>query len=216
MKRKLLIRSLGVLLATACGAFVSAQVTNPNSHLPISVHVPRGMEGHVNPQALAMKANALTAAARRGSLNISTQNFPPGSIYVGNSLPLWTFNVKGSRDGDHHLGVMVGRDPFRNAGTASVPTFIVPLIFQTHTVAASFDPKTFKFATAPGETTVDPTAVDNKCLTAPNNVPLRVFQQSPLFKATPKPFNFNGTTVGATQYVDAFQRANFWSVLGRD
>jgi hypothetical protein len=215
MKCKLLIRSLGVLLATACSALVSAQVSNPNNHLPISVHVPRGMEGHVSPRALAMKANALSAT-QRGSLNISTRSFPPGSIYVGNSLPLWTFNIKGSRDGDRHLGVMVGRDPFRNAGTAFVPTFIVPLIFQTHTVAASFDPTTFKFATAPGDTTVDPTAVDNKCLSAPNNVPVRVFQQSPLFKASPKPFIFNGTSVGATQYVDAFQRASFWNILGRD
>lgn len=215
MKCKLLIRSLGVLIATACGALAGAQVSNSNNHLPISVHVPRGMEGHVSPQALAAKANALSAA-QRGSLSISTQSFPPGSIYVGNSLPLWTFNIKGSRDGDHHLGVMVGRDPFRHPGTAFVPTFIVPLIFQTHTVAASFDPKTFKFATAPGDTTVDPTAVDNKCLSAPNNVPVRVFQESPLFKASPKPFTFNGTTVGATQYVDAFQRASFWNVLGKD
>jgi len=215
MIRKLLIRTLGALLAAACSALVSAQVTNPKVHIPISVYVPRGMEGHVSPGTLAMQAPALSAA-QRGPLSISTQSFPPGSIFVGNTLPLWTFNIKGSRDGDHHLGVMVGRDPFRNPGTARVPTFIVPLVFQTHTVAASFDPTTFKFTTAPGDTTVDPTAVDNTCLRAPNNVPVRVFRESPIFHAPPKPFTFNGTTVGDTQYVDAFQRANFWNVLGRD
>lgn len=215
MKRKLLNRALVALWAMACGALVSAQVTSPSNHLPISVHLPRGMEGHVSPATLAMKANALSTA-QRGPLSISTQSFAPGSIFVGNTLPLWTFNVKGSRDGDRHLGVMVGRDPFRNPGTARVPTFIVPLIFQTHTVAASFDPNTFKFTTTPGDTTVDPTAVDNTCLAAPNNVPVRVFQQSPIFKTPPKPFVFNGVTVGDTQYVDAFQRANFWSILGKD
>jgi hypothetical protein len=217
MKSKLLIRCLGVLAAAALSALVSAQTINPSgsNRLPISVHLPRGMTGQVNPNTLAAQANAL-ASAHQGPLNISTQSFPPGSIGVGNTLPLWTFNIKGSRDGDHHLGVMVGRDPFRNPGTAHVPTFIVPLIFQTHTVAVSFDATTFKFTTAPGETTVDPTQVDNKCLAPPNNVPVRVFQQSPIFNAPPKPFVFNGTSVGATQYVDAFQRANFWTALGED
>jgi hypothetical protein len=216
MERKLLIRGLSVLVAAAFSALVGAQTIDSfsSNHLPISVRVPRGMAGHVNPAALAEKANTLSAAARQGGLNIYTQSFPPGSIFVGNTLPLWTFNIKGSRDGDHHLGVMVGRDPFRNPGTARVPTFVVPLIIRTHTVAASFDPTTFKLATTPGETTVDSTQVDDKCLAAPNNVPLRVFLQSPIFNAPPKPFVFNGVQVGATQYVDAFQRANFSSVLG--
>ncbi len=217
MKRNLLIRSLSALVATALSALVGAQTVSSFStnHLPVSVHLPRGTAGQISPATLAAKASAL-AATRQGPLNISTQSFPPGSVFVGETLPLWTFNIKGSRDGDHHLGVMVGRDPFRNPGTARAPTFIVPLIFQTHTVAASFDPKTFKFTTAPGDTTVNPTQVDNKCLAAPNNVPVRVFQQSPLFNAPPKPFVFNGVQVGDTQYVDAFQRSNFWNVLGED
>ncbi len=219
MKRKLLIRILGAVIAAASTALAGAQAATENStnHLSISVHLPRGMAGRVSPSTLATKANAATIAARHeGSPSISTQSFPPGSVFVGNTLPFWTFNIKGTRDGDHHLGVMVGRDPFRDPGTARVPTFIVPLIIQTHTVATAFDPTTFQFKTAPGETTVDPTQVDNKCLAAPNNLPVRVLQQSPIFNAPPKPFVFNGTTVGATQYVDAFQRANFWTALGDD
>ena len=76
------------------------------------------MTGQVNPNTPAAKANAL-AAAHHDPLDISTRGFPPGSIGVGNTLPLWTFNIKGSRDGDHHLGVMVGRSPFREVHSLS-------------------------------------------------------------------------------------------------
>ena len=211
------IRITCVLLAAALSALAGAQTVSPLgiNHLPVSVHLPRGTAGRISAATLAAKANAI-AASHAGPLSISTRSFPPGSIYVAQSLPLWTFDIKGTRDGDHHLGVMVGRDPIRNPGTARVPTFIVPLIIRTHTVATSVDPTTFSFTTAPGETTVDPTQVDTNCLAAPNNVPLKVFQQSPIFNAPPKPFVFNGVQVGDTQYEDAFQRANFWNVLGED
>lgn len=36
-------------------------------------------------------------------------------------------------------------------------------------------------------------------------------RQSPIIPSTD--FNFSGTDVGRTQYVDAFQRANFWDVI---
>jgi hypothetical protein len=65
--------------------------------------------------------------------------------------------------------------------------------------------------TRPGTTTFDPTAKDDFCLNAPNDVPLKLFQQSPLFN--PATFDFGGTIVGTTEYSDAFQRGNFWSEL---
>src|SRR5437016_2538514 len=43
------------------------------------------------------------------------------------------------------------------------------------------------------------------------SVPLTVFGQSPLFNNAP--FTMNGVNVGNTQYVDAFQRANFWTAI---
>lgn len=222
MKFKLLTSTLVLLVCTAFSALVGADIVSSSSgsnRLPISVHLPRGMAGHVDPAALQIRANAVAAARsadRHVSLDISTQSVPPGSISVGNTLPLWTFNIKGSRDGDHHLGVMVGTDPFQSPGTARVRTFIVPLIIHTHTVATSVDPNTFRFATAPGDTITDPARADNTCLASPNNLPLRVFQQSPIFNAPPTQFVFNGVSVGRTQYVDAFQRSNFASVLGED
>ena len=54
--------------------------------------------------------------------------------------------------------------------------------------------------------------IDDFCLNAPNDVPLNLFQQSPLFN--PATFDFGGTIVGTTEYSDAFQRGNFWQVLG--
>jgi hypothetical protein len=220
MKRQLLVRCLTMLAAVGLSSLAGAQSISSNTsvaHLPISVHLPRGMAGHINTSALVARANAARSSQHGsgGGSDIFTQSFPPGSIFVGNSLPFWTFNVQGSRDGDHHLGVMVGRDPFRNAGPEQVVTFIVPLVFHTHTIATAIDPNTLQFSTAPGDTVTDPTRVDNTCLAAPNNVPLTVFQQSPIFNAPPSPFVLNGVNVGATQYVDAFQRANFWGILGK-
>ena len=144
MKFKSLIRTLCVVLAAALSTLAGAQTVSSfgTNHLAVSVHLPRGTAGRISAATLAIKANAL-AASHAGPLNISTQSFPPGSIYVGQSLPLWTFDIKGTRDGEHHLGVMVGRNPIRNPGTARVPTYIVPLIIRTHTVATSVDPTTF-------------------------------------------------------------------------
>lgn len=128
-------------------------------------------------------------------------------------LPLFTFNVEASRDQNDYTGVMVGADPFtaRGSKSVSVLTHIVPVIVITQTVGVSVSTDGV-ISTRPGTTTFDPTAPDNFCLNAPNNVPLRLFQQSPLFN--PATFDFGGTIVGTTEYSDAFQRGNFWEVLG--
>jgi hypothetical protein len=129
-----------------------------------------------------------------------------------NTLPLWTFNIKGSRDGNHHLGTIVGHSPFGIPGTDKIPTFIVPLVIRTHRVATSVDPNTLVMTTAAGDTTTDPTVADNTCLVAPNNVPETLVRQSPII--TPTKFVFGGNDLGTTQYIDAFQRASFFKALG--
>jgi hypothetical protein len=55
---------------------------------------------------------------------------------------------------------------------------------------------------------------DTACFSGPVNVPVDVMLQSPIFKRAD--FNFGGTDVGSTQYVDAFQRANFWNQIDRN
>lgn len=128
-----------------------------------------------------------------------------------NSLPLWNFFVQSSRDGNYYSGTMVG-DP--TSGPQNVRTFVVPLIIKTHTIGTKVNPDG-SISTVPGNHTFNPTVADTKCLgTMGNNVPLTLVQQSPLI--VPATFNFGGTTVGTTQYVDAFQRANFWAVEDRN
>jgi hypothetical protein len=130
------------------------------------------------------------------------------------SLPLFTYQVISSRDDNSYSGVMVGANPFQGGGVSETPTFIIPLIFVLHRVGVSFDPTTGAIGTAPGKTTFDPNVADDACLKAPNDVPLTLFQQSPIFNSAS--FSFGGTGVGDTQYIDAFQRANFWDVEDRN
>lgn len=181
--------------------------------------------GRMHPLAIdAMAARGLRApsnkvATQRWSVNhvgTPTEMLPMATDGqgIGSTLPLWTFRVRSSRDGDKYSGAMVGTSPFNNPGKTVVPTKIIPLIIKTQTIGVSFDPKTGIITTAPGNTTFDPTQADNVCLTAPNNIPTSLVEQSPIF--TPTKFVFGGTDVGTTQYSDAFQRANFWNVLGED
>jgi hypothetical protein len=137
---------------------------------------------------------------------------------ASSTLPLFTYNVTSTRDGNNYTGVMVGSNPFNGGdGQTSVTTQIIPLIIVTHKIGiagAKFSSK-FVLSTMPGDTVFDPTAADNSgCLTAPNNVPLALVQQSPIFQ--PTSLTFGGTFVGNSQYIDAFQRANFFQQIGPD
>ncbi|HYL16456.1 MAG TPA: hypothetical protein VEV41_25705 [Terriglobales bacterium] len=141
------------------------------------------------------------------------------SASTSETLPLFLFNVQSTRDGNDYTGVMVGTDPFNGgAGQTNVATQIVPLIIVTNTVGIrvnkSRDKKKDVISTRAGVTTFDPTVANTSCLAAPNDVPLTLFQQSPIIQ--PADFNFGGTDVGITQATDAFQRANFWNVIDQD
>jgi hypothetical protein len=125
-------------------------------------------------------------------------------------LPLWTFNVSSTRDHNNYSGVMVGHNPFGEEANkiAEVPTQIVPVVITTNLVGTSVNFTTGTITTTTGVTTFNPGAANTACLTAPNDVPLTLYQQSPIIQHTN--FEFGGTFVGHTQYEDAFQRANFW------
>lgn len=165
-----------------------------------------------SPAAVPAHGNT-TGPSRISSFNatlVSPAADPPSSA----ALPLWTFRVRSARDGNYYSGAMVGRNPFEKPGSVDVPTVVVPLVVKFHQIATAFDPNTGLLTTTSGETTFDPTAPDNVCLSSPNNVPATLVRQSPIF--TPASFTFGGTYVGTTQYNDAFQRANFWRVLRED
>jgi hypothetical protein len=110
---------------------------------------------------------------------------------------MWAYNTTSSRNGRNYSGVMVGLDPTSNqTSTTVITTQIVPLIFQM-----------------PDGGVFDPTAPD-ACAAAPlaGAADLTLFQQSPIFLN--HAYAMNGVNVGTTQYVDAFQQANFWSQVG--
>lgn len=134
---------------------------------------------------------------------------------ASSGLPLWLYNVESSRDHNDYTGVMVGADPFTRGGNknVSVRTYVVPLIVITNQVITAINFNTGHITSKPGETTFDPT-VPNVCLAAPNNVPTTLVAQSPIL--TPAPFHMGKVSVGVTQYNDAFQRGNFWQVLGEN
>lgn len=110
------------------------------------------------------------------------------SSSTGTSIPLWNYSVV---DGSTYSGTMVGRSPFfHGARTTNISTVIVPIIFKM-----------------PDGGVFDPTAIDTKC--SPAGSADTLVQQSPIVSTTS--FTVNGVNVGTAQYVDAFQRANFWT-----
>lgn len=142
-----------------------------------------------------------------------------GAIQSGaatNLLPVWNFEAISTRDGNIYAGSMVGANPTLSGPgvNVSVTAQVVPIILKLHTIGVSINPKTGVITTVPGNTTMNPTVADDACLTRPNNMPVRLLQQSPILSNAD--FDFGGTDVGTTQATDAFQRGNFWGLIDRD
>jgi hypothetical protein len=115
------------------------------------------------------------------------------SAAAATTIPTWDYSVTSPLDGNQYSGMMVGRSPFfHGARTTEIPTIIVPIIIRMS------DGGVF-----------DPTMPDTTCLPSPSGATaLALVQQSPVLQSTM--FTMGGTSVGTTQYPDAFQRGNFW------
>jgi hypothetical protein len=113
---------------------------------------------------------------------------------AGTTIPLWSYSIV-AYDGNTYQGMMVGRSPFFHGHrVTTIPTFLIPLRFTFADSGTVFDP-TVPDACAPGGV-----SVDSLILASP------IFQDSD--------FIINGVDVGSTQYLDAFQRGNFWKEVG--
>jgi len=112
---------------------------------------------------------------------------------AGIGLQVWTTTLSATKDGLSYTVTMVGQDPSSSKVTTNIPAVIIPVIIKI------------------GATKFDPTVADTTCMVAPNNIPSKVFGQSPLFAN--HAFTMNGVNEGSTQYVDAFQRANFATLV---
>lgn len=111
------------------------------------------------------------------------------------TLPLTNFSVVAS-DGNTYTGTLVGTSPFDGSGlTTMVNTPIIPVVIQVNLGGNPY--------------ASDPTASD-PCL--PSGADTDLVVGSPLFDSTTD-YIINGQDVGATQYVDAVERASFWSLV---
>jgi len=171
---------------------------------------------------LILLPSTFAASQTRGKLKAYTVVRPardrngkvldPATASAVSSLATFSYTVTSSRDGNTYTGAMVGQNPFGSGFTpTTVTTPVIPLIITTNAVATSVNKAGF-ITTRKGVTTFDPTIADTSCLSAPNDVPITLFQQSPIFQSAN--FRFGHTSVGDTQYVDAFQRGNFWQLVG--
>lgn len=107
-------------------------------------------------------------------------------------LPLWRGSYVYS--GHTYAYTMVGTAPSKGTST-TVPTFIIPvtLVYVTSTGTVTFTP-THKLSN--GQTVLQNTIA------------------SPIFKSGIT-FMRGGTDLGDTQYIDAFQRGNFWGTVSK-
>src|SRR5262249_51348168 len=104
-------------------------------------------------------------------------------------VPIWSGTFKfNNQTFTYH---MVGTDPSQGSATSNIPLVIIPL----------------KFVFTDGTTL---SAKQTVCGDV-KNTQYRV-KNSPLIK-TATTFSPGGTNVGKTQYIDAFQRANFWNFV---
>jgi len=106
---------------------------------------------------------------------------------------LQTWNGSFSFQGTNYTYNMVGTAPSSNAST-TVQVFVIPL-------------KVVITSRRGAKTTFDPAHVLSNNKTVTNNT-----VTSPIFDATTT-YVQGGVNVGTTQYIDAFQRANFWGTV---
>ncbi len=116
----------------------------------------------------------------------------------GVGLPIWRYQVTSPVNGASYHGYMVGTDPSIAGATTEVPVVLVPFIVQ-------FTNTTTGFAT-----TFDPSAAPDAGCTA-SQTAMRLIEDSPIFQKYP--WTLNGVNVGVTQYIDAYQRSNFWNFV---
>ncbi len=111
---------------------------------------------------------------------------------TGMTIPLWTYSLVSQVDNQPYSGMIVGRAPyFHGHRTTTIPTLMVPVIFTFADTGTVFDP-----------------TINDPCL---GHTVVSVVSNSPIFDNVH--YVMNGADIGSTQYIDAFQRAEFWSYV---
>ncbi len=105
------------------------------------------------------------------------------------SVSLPTFTESWNYFGNNYFATIVGTQPATGGASTTVPVYLIPIKLVIG--ATRLDPKTVQ---ANGKTAVANTLA------------------SPIFRSGID-FVQGGTKLGKTQYIDAFQRANYWGAL---
>lgn len=105
---------------------------------------------------------------------------------------LQEWNGSFTYNGTPYNYVMVGADPSTKQ-SATIKTWLIPIVIKI------------------GSSTFDPT-VGPKAPKGPFDSPYGNVLISPIFDATTD-YNQGGTDLGPTQYIDAYQRGNFWNIV---
>jgi hypothetical protein len=109
------------------------------------------------------------------------------------ATPLTTWNNSFTYNAHTYKFNMVGTSP--NTGTATtIPVFIIPVKMS--------------YVTSSGTTVFSPNTKQGNGLTALQNT-----TGSPIFQTMD--FTSNGVDMGVTQYIDAYQRGNFWAQVSK-
>lgn len=143
--------------------------------------------------AFAQDDSAQTVAQPRGMYVVMPPHLRNDVAPPATSLQTW--NGSYTYNGTTYSYNMVGAAPSTNA-SATIPVFIIPV-----KIVITSKHKTYTF---------DPAHVLSNGKTVTNNT-----VASPIFDASTT-YIQGGVNVGTTQYIDAFQRANFWGTVQTD
>jgi len=193
MKRTVMLVYLwtAVLLGAAAAAAVGHEAEQLNPEDWFFVIRGGGGSAQAQQQVTILPAPTTRLPHRRPVSTAHTHAFLDQGP-VTPTIPLSPYRVVSPVDQRTYTGVMVGQSPSLSVHTTTtIPTLLIPveIIIAGH----HFNPN------AP-----------DACLGGQSVT--TVTANSPLFQ--PAPFTMNGILMGTTQYGDAFQRANFWSVVG--
>lgn len=147
---------------------------------------------------------SLLAFAQDDSSDAQVSSQPPRPMYtvlparvrtdvpLPPAAPLPTWNGSFTYGGSNYTYNMVGTAPSSNTST-TVPTYIIPIKIVVTSRRTQY--------------TFDPSHVLSNGKTVTNNT-----ATSPIFNSSTT-YRQGGVDVGTTQYIDAYQRANFWGTV---
>jgi hypothetical protein len=162
--------------------------------MTIIAQVGDAQQRYAKPSSTRAKHKQLYFSPHKPPMTADARAMIRNQVQSSQTIPIWNYSTV-AQDGKTYTGSMVGRSPFAHGHRATtVPTYLVPVILQFQDSGDIFDPTVYD-GCAPANESVISLILNSPLIGQPN-------------------FTLNGVNVGVAQYVDAFQRANFWSKVG--